>query len=773
MFKKNWSVYIGVFLVSLSILALEVIINRMFALTFWYHFAFIILSIALFGIGFGGLLVFFTNRFVKKFVPVVLAIVSIGLAFSIPYVLLQINSIPLEMNHIADSPEEQELFKNFFLTLIIPFVLGGYVFSSLFSNFSDDINRIYFFDLLGGGIGCFFALMIFPHNGPMITAVVISGVVIVAAAFFAFKQHFILSIPVLLLLVVLGYFVYPSLKDVNVRVSKEKRNVEAIGVKEFSDWDNFGYVAVHDRAQKGSKAVTADYSCFTYLFPVKNNKDLSVFKSFLSSHYYPYVIKKDPVDVGIIGVGAGKDVLLALGSGAKNVYGAEFNSTIYRIFNNVYNDFLGGVAHLSNVHVQFEEGRFFIRSSPRKYDVLVFDNSISQVAVSSGSFTLAESYLFTVEGMMDYINHLKPGGVIYLSNPYTDAYRFTTLIREAFHRLGRDKDFMDSIIVAEEPSESYRKCKVLIKNGSFTKEENDRILQFINSEKHKLLYSPYVRTSSYVERLVKSEDLQKEYLTFETELRPSTDDWPYFSQHVKPTDESFTGRIYAVKAFYPQPFLLLRQITKQVALYSVLFLLLPLLFLNLGGLRKLPNKTGSLIYFSSLGLGFMLMEVVMMQKYTLILGHPVYSFSIVLSSLLISSGIGSFLSKFIKNAYRAIITALCGIILTTVLSYFIVLIFESQLVGLTLLLRSIIVISLISITGVFMGFMMPSGIRAISSIESAIPWMWSVNGIFSVVASFITVYVSILYGYTIVFVLGLLVYALGSLVFAFRMKLRE
>ncbi len=767
--EPKWPLYGGVFLVSLSILCLEVILTRMFSLTFWYHFGFIILSVALFGIGFGGLLVFFTNRFLKSFAPITLMTASILLAVSIPIVLIGINQIPLEMNEVAASALQKGYLTHFLMLLLVPFILGGYIFSFLFTNYKENINKIYFFDLIGGGIGCFFALIVFPHNGPMIVSVIISGIVIIAAALFVYEKHWIFSIAVLLFIALDIYIYYPMVKNVEIRISGDKRHLEYLGVKKFSDWDNFAYVAVHERPS-GSWAVTADYSCFTYLYPVARTNDFSEFKRILSVHYYPYLIKEKPQDVGIVGVGAGKDVLLALAAGAKEIRGAEFNATIYHLFHDVYSRKIGNIGHFSNVDVEFQEGRFFIRSSDRKYDVLIFDNSISQVAVSSGSFTLAESYLFTVEGMMDYISHLKPGGVIYLSNPYTDGPRFVTLIREAFHRMHREKEFGQSVMIFEEPA-SYRKCKILIKNGLFTEKESAKLIAYARSIGQILEYSPYVKSGTREERLVRADDINREYALNDTEIRPSTDDWPFFSQRVKPQFLSFSKGVDAVRFFYPQPFLLLKEVTGQVVFYCILFLIAPLIFLNLKGFKKLPHKVASIIYFASLGLGFMLLEVVMMQKYTLILGHPIFAFAVVLSSLLISSGIGSMFSHRYQSPKKAILIGLAGIVATTVFSYLFILLLGGAMTGWLLFIRILFIVALIAPTGFFMGFMMPSGIRVISESEEGdtIPWMWSVNGVFSVLASFVAIYVSVLFGYTLVFILGIAVYTLGTAVFALRM----
>jgi hypothetical protein len=312
-----------------------------------------------------------------------------------------------------------------------------------------------------------------------------------------------------------------------------------------------------------------------------------------------------------------------------------------------------------------------------------------------------------------------------------------------------------------------------VKNGAFTASEASQVESFSVAQGFPALYTPNHRTGSYEERLVLSKDMEREYALSEREIRPSTDDWPFFSQYIKPNHQEINNDVQTTRRFYPQPFLMLRQISKEVAKWSILFLIVPLLFLNFGGLRKMPNKLGSMVYFSALGLGFMLIEVVMMQKYALILGHPINAFSIVLSTLLISSGIGSFSVKFVKNPYRAIVVALSGIIVSTVVSYLVLRFFTPDIIGLSFPLRATIAAAMIAFSGLFMGAMMPSGIKAIGAVPSSIPWMWSLNGVFSVLASFIAVNVSIEYGFTAVFALGLVVYAVGAILFATKIVVRD
>lgn len=771
-FTKGIHVFLvgfGVFFLSMVVLSLESLLNRMFAATFWYHFAFVVLSIALFGIGVGGILVYFTPAIVRRFTPVVVALVALAFAFVMPYVIETINAIPLSMKAVETSAEHQAYFVRFFLLLSIPFLMAGYVFSLVFTYFKEKITLLYFFDLLGGGAGVIVMLLLFPHHGPFVLVWYLGLLMIVVSVLFLWSFDWRLAFLFLFVLPVY-VVVFQDYTKIEIRISSEKKDVNAIGSVVKKAWDTFGYVVMVERTNGGS-FVTADFTCYTYFFsPRKNVKE---YRFITPAHNYPYVVKENPENVGIVGVGAGKDILTALGFGARFVYGAEFNTTIYRWFKDYYSNEFASGGQFSNVFIEREEGRFFLRRSPREYDVLVFDNSISQVALSSGSFTLAESYLFTVEAMMDYYRRLKDGGVVYLSNPLPHVMRFVSLWKEAFRRLGISSQLKRSLIIYAEENPSYPKCKILVKKGGFTAEEIQRVESFAASLGHSSLYVPGREIKNEISRFVLAEDVARFYRRSDQELRPSTDDWPFFSQHVRTDEEKLTAEVMQFHFYYPQPFVMLKQMTRTVVFYAVLFLLAPLVLLNIGGLRKLPNKVGTIFYFMALGLGFMLVENVLIQKYILVLGHPAYAFTIVLASLLISAGIGSLVSERIRNPYKAALVGCGGIVLSVGVVIGLLWWLGNWIVGLSLPLRIFLVVLLVSSNGVFMGMMMPSGIRVISAHERAIPWMWAVNGIFSIVANFVSIYLSLMYGFSLTLLVGIGLYVLGTFFFAFRFVLRH
>ncbi len=788
--KQNWDIYIGVFLISFAVIGMEMVINRLFAVRFWYHFAFMIVSIALFGIGIGSMLVFFVNKFLKKHPDIVLAVLSTAIGVFITYTLVAGNANPLEIEKIGKVAIQSTYFTQYFLLLSIPFVLAGFIFSFLFTNYRDDINNVYFFDLVGGGIGALFALLIFPDNGPFKTAFVFSAITMALPAIFLFKRIKWLSvIPSALLLTFAFVWLLPQTQDITLKITRDKRYTYPLKKEAvFSGWDNFGYTAVHEKdGQKDSLVSTANYSSYANLIDTSTPAKYKAFKTndIMKEFSHPFVVKKNPEDVGIVGVGAGKDVLISLLNGAKNVYGAEFNPTMFKV-NRIFSNYTGGIINRTNVHLKMAEGRFFIKSSPRKYDILLFDNAIAIAAVQSGAFTLAEGYLYTVEAVMDYVEKLKPNGILYLSNPFPDYQRFITICREAFKRMGKEASFRDSIWVGDNQSKVYRRCKVMIKNGKYTAKECDALAKYCKKSGHAVMYSPNragertteeveddkssvgTRSAGYARHLITTKDITKAYANATAEIRPSTDDWPFYSQTVKLDKKSYDWAKANPSRMYSEPFIMLTGIIKQAVILSLLFLLIPLLLFNMKGFTELDNKFGSIIYFASLGLGFMFIEIVLMQKYQLILGHPIYAFAVVLSTIMISTGVGSFFSERFKSPYNAIHIGLLGIIVTTALAWLFTRFVGHTIIDWPFIIRVVIVGLLVAFSGFFMGFMMPSGIRAISASENAIPWLWSVNAIFSTVAGFVSILISILYGFTWVLVAGMAIYIIGWLFFQFK-----
>jgi len=767
---KSLPLHIGVFLVSLGTISIEVFLNRMFALTYWYHFAFLIISIALFGIGLGGVIVFFLNFIIKRSVNFWLFIFTILLGISLIYSIYTVNTIPLETELLGKSPKHNAYFRDTFLLLSIPFVFSGIIFFNSFTNFSNKINSLYFADLMGGGIGCFFVLLLFPGKGPILMAVIVTGVFFIAALSFIVLSYkwYIRTILVLIsigLIWVNFYYIYPKAEKIEVRVSKTKRDLKTVGPLVYSYWDNFAYVAVHD--QKKFYRVFGDYAVITPILDMRNKKPQDI-SGYFKNHLYPFIVKDKVDDVFIVGAGGGCEIALSIKYNSKNIDAIEFNPTFYYLLKEKFKHYSGNLVDYPGVNLIPGEARHYLKSTKKKYDIIIFNNSISITAATSGANALTESYLFTVEAFMNYMKRLKDNGILYLSNPYTDVDRFITVIRESFKRLGLSDSFKKSIIVSWIPDDDYRTCKITIKNGVFTKEEVSKIKKYIESHKHKLLYSPFDKTETYQERLVTTDNIDKEYQLADSEIRPTYDNWPFFTQRIR-TDklDDKTKTLKKVEFFYPQPFLIIKTMSETVLKYALIFLILPLIILNIGGLRKVRNKIGSIIYFASLGLGFMFIEVIFMQKYILFLGHPMYSFSVILSTILITSGIGSLLSKKISESpYKTIGISLSGLIISILLNILFFRFLSDYLISLPFIFRLIFSVILTGIAGFFMGIFMPTGITVVSNYNQlSVPWMWSINGIFSVLSSFLTVYLAISYGFNLVLLIGISVYIIGTLFF--------
>lgn len=300
------TIYVGFGLITFAMLSFEIIMNRLFSLMYWYHFAFMIISIALFGIGFGSMLVFFFSKIFKKVLIHISILSAFLLALSLPYILVLVNSIPLKMDLVGVDHIQNMLFIKVFLVLSSPFVLTGFISASLFKLYREKINKLYFFDLAGGGLGCLFTLLIFPHHGPFYTAFILGVIIAFGACLLLFHLNKLISIPLFILIVLFHFhFTIPSVTDITPMVNKSIRHTD-IGDKKkftkaleklygkivFTDWDNSGYVTVHSN-NPNRLLIIADYSCFSDLNKVDKTKDIkSLNLPFYVDNLYPYMTKR-------------------------------------------------------------------------------------------------------------------------------------------------------------------------------------------------------------------------------------------------------------------------------------------------------------------------------------------------------------------------------------------------------------------------------------------------------------------------------------------------
>jgi len=469
----------------------------------------------------------------------------------------------------------------------------------------------------------------------------------------------------------------------------------------------------------------------------------------------------------------GLDVLAALALGAKHVTAVEDNPLIVAAAEHIYSQ--------PNVQVVLEADRTYLRRNQRRdYNVIILSLTNAYHPVRSGAYSLAEDYRYTVEAFQDALARLTPDGLLtitrWLQDPPSEDLRTFTLAVTALEKGGANPE---SQIVA---FRGYNTITILVKNRAYTPDELGTIRTFLSERAFDLVYAPDIRleeTNRYnilpepiyyqtFNDLLKAQPRQAFYDAYPFDVRPSTDDHPFFGHYFK---WSQAEQVMAELGRTWQPFggagyfVILALLALATILASVI-ILLPLAVRRSAkgtGLHQQMSIARPLLYFGLIGLAFLLVEIPLLQRFILYLGNPAYALTSVLFSILFFSAIGSRLSN--RISHRVALFSLVLIILIT--SYTLPSVFSLTL-GLSLFVRLLLTILVIAPTGFLMGIPFPAGIQWLQSLPTSnqvttehpqIPWVWATNGAASVVASILAALLALTFGFNWVLRLGALCYA--------------
>jgi len=428
------------------------------------------------------------------------------------------------------------------------------------------------------------------------------------------------------------------------------------------------------------------------------------------------------------------------------------------------------------VRVVEATGRSFIRRTLGRFDLIVLSLSDSHKVVTSGAYSLSENYTYTVEAFVEYLAHLREDGLLvvhrWLQLPPTESVKAGAIALTALRKAGVPHP-EESLIVIR----SWSTALILVKKGGFTAEEIEAVKEFCQG-KFDLVYYPGIKEDeanrqnvfpepyyyqAFRDLLEKGEGFWQRY---PFEVSPPTDDRPFFFHFFRWAQTPYILKMMG-KTWQPfggSGYLVLVIFLALTVLASGVLILLPL--------RLAPLPSGAVpgrvrlavfLYFGLLGLGYLFVEIPLLQRFILFLDHPIYAFAAVLSSLLVFSGIGSALSARLpwkaSLAVTALLLLLYPIGLRAMFSLFL---------GLPLTLRLLITGLVLAPLGFFMGVPFPRGTREVGvRWPSLIPWAWAVNGSLSVVASVAAMMLALSFGFRWVLLAGSLVYlgALGTVAF--------
>ena len=751
-------------LTSFSALLLELALTRLFSVVLFYHFAFLSISIALLGLGAGGVFAYvLKTRLANVSTRVLASRICLANAVIVLVALEIVLHVPVALNLTGKNFVRLSLL---YLSAAIPFFLTGLLFSIVFARENAHIPRLYGADLCGGALAC---LAIVPLlnwiGGPNV--IIAAGIVLAVSAMVWTDNRSFRTKAGLIALALSGL----------ILANRSGRLIDVVYAKgmfrdpawvEFARWNALSRVEV-DR-QNQAKVIVIDADASTYIM----NADLSHWKGTEWEHNLMAAppalanVLRPHGDFAIIGPGGGVDVLRAVANGSASVTGIEINPIIANtIMRGRYADYAQHLYERPDVHIELTDGRSFIRSTQQQFDVVQMTLVDTWASTAAGAFALSENNLYTTEAFREYFDHLKPDGMIAITRwefrEPREALRVVSVAMEALHRLGVN-DTRRNFVVASQGwlNEDGIPVVVLAKKTGFTPEEEAAVTKHTNNYAElKTLYSPSQPGQNPFSQLILSNDPHAFARSYPYNVAPVDDNSPFFFFTLKAEQILHQkGLHHGVdwKVNLGVMVLLLVLVISVLAVFA--FLVLPL------ALRRGDSEPSAmpLLYFVAVGLGYILVEIAFIQRFVLFLGHPTYALTVVIFLLMLSSGAGSLFSRVWIPKAEAGWIPLILVVLTLLAYVFFLPSRLAALVGMDFGFRLFISGVLLIPLGFVMGMPFPTGLRALASApDNAVEWAWAMNAAASVLGSVTAMVIAIQFGLTVTLACGAAAYVVALL----------
>jgi len=761
--------YAGVGVLTGATLILELTLTRIFSVVMYYHFAFLAISLALFGLGFSGVYLYLRpklldrTRFIALLNRYSLA-AALAVAVALTVVLRAEVGLLMGQRNLL-------LVTAIYIGAALPFFFAGLCVSLSVKTLQADMGRLYFWDLAGAGLGCLVLVPLLDLLGGPGT-VLFAGVLCLAAnlLFGLAEKRPSRSLlrwapPVVLMLGFAAATVVettsPFLSLPSVKGTQERNVI-------FSAWNSFSRVTV-ERTRTDHLWLKMDSSAATRIFSGElEQQGWRPTQRFSETRVASLVYRlQRPGTALIIGPGGGADVIAALLFGQQHVLGVELNPIIVEdVMRDVFREYSGALYERPDVEVVVDEGRSFIRGSNRRFSSIQATLVDTWAATAAGAFTLSENNLYTREAFVEYLEHLTDDGVLTMTRWKNQAPR------EFLRLLVLGRAALDDLGVTDHASHFYvaadrRMATFLLKRTPFTREEVALLDAAVREGKLGRLFSPLAQDHNAYAEFIRAADWPGFVERHGVDISPPPDDRPFFFYTIKPGS---LGELFTQASRLPKDnlgLLLLIILLGVVFVLVLIFILAPLLIFRRDVLRESRGlKLRYLAYFMALGAGFITVEIALMQKFVLFLGHPVYALTVSLFSLLVFSGVGSFLVRDApRDRLQRIALRNLALLAGVLVAYLFALspLFDA-LAALPTIVRALIAVIFIAPLGLLMGGFLPLGIRdAGERFGELVPWAWGMNGAASVLGSVLTIALAMNLGFNLTLVVGLGFYLLGFL----------
>jgi hypothetical protein len=794
----------AVLLVSTTAIAYEILLMRILSIVQWHHFAWMIISLALLGYGASGSAIALAGKALAKRFEATFSVSALLFSVSMILCLLLALRVPFNALEVIWNPRQFLYLSAMYLLFMVPFFFAAVCIGMAFRCRSDRIDRIYFFDLLGAGlgaagvIGALFLLQ--PQQA-------VAGFATLALAASALAGRDLNGRPrgslvsvQLAWLLCLGYVAAGNHIALPVSPYKElSQALETVDARIVAERSGpLGQLTVVESPRVPFRHVAGLSFNTTHLPPDQlavftDGGGISVITAFDGdlaalaclgdvTAALPFRLLVQP-RVLVLGAGAGADVLLALFNGASHIDAVELNPQMAGLLRGEFADYSGHLFEHERITLHLAEARGYVARDDEKYDLVQLGLLDSLAVSGSGVQALSESYLYTVEAVSRYLERLEPGGLLavtrWLDVPPRDGLKLAATVIRAMRQSGIDDPGQRILMIR-----SWSTMTLLAKNGEFEEGEITIARDFARHRSFDMAWYPGMPESeaNRFNRLDRpwlyrgvaallSDDAADFIRDYKFDIEPPTDRRPYFFNFFKwrVLPEVLELRQRGGAGLIDWGYLVLVGTLAQAALLGALLILLPLALKK----RTWPADTGGRMgaYFFLLGLAFLFVEMAFIQKFILFLSHPLYSVAVVLAGFLVFAGLGSLSSARIarrsgKAGRSAVPTAVAAIVILGLFYLWLLPEIFAWLGGRGDVIRVLVSLILIAPLAFCMGLPFPLGLRRVANrAPDFIPWAWGLNGFASVTSAALATLLAIELGFNAVLLLALACYLLAAAAF--------
>ena len=796
---------IATFMISAAALGLELVLVRALSVGHWHHFSYLVISTALLGFGAGGTLVATGSAFFTRHCRKALWLFALAFGVGAPIVFSIAQKVPFDELQLIWDRRQILYLLAYYLLFFVPFLCAGSFIALAFTAFGAKAHRLYFYNMAGSALGAAGVVALMYGGSPESVLVVTSLMGFVSAAVVACavsRRAFVATVAAAVICVwsfcpagpfalkvdisqhksLVYYTNLPAAETLAVRYSPLARLdcVQAPAIRLFPGL-SFSYQGELPRQM----LIISDADATSAVNNFKQLKDLDCYDYTTSALGYHLLNRPR---VCIIGAGGGSDVAQALAMGAGSVTAVEMNRQIVDLVRSDFNDFACGLYRRDDVEIVTAEGRNFLETTSRLFDIINISLLDSFSASAAGLYALNESHLYTVEAVRQALAKLRPNGLLsvtrVLKTPARDSLKMLATAAEVLRSQSSITDPAKHVIMLR----SWATATIIVSPQPFSAEQIEKARRFARQRSFDLVHLPGIEPDQVNQFHVLEEgpiyyrcaqqifsvDYQEFYDDYPYDIRPATDDRPYFFDFFKwksvPHMMRTLGRNWLI--FTEWGYLVLLATLLQAGLAGTLLVLLPLWFAKpIGRIRQ--GKAPTLFYFLLLGFAYMFLEMGFIQKMTLLIGHPVYGVAVTLVGFLLFSGLGALAAERVEPVFSRVAAKASSLVRAAVLAIIIVgaaeillmrLGFE-WLIGFPLAARIVLGLIITGLPAFFMGMPLPTVLKQLHiHTRPLVPWAWAVNGFASVTGAVLGTILAISVGFTALTIIALFCYLGAALI---------